>query len=83
MLEGKELEGTFAGGSYSLDVDMLGIVAINLSYAKDLGDAQIQSSSSVSVSLFTILEKLAAKTGTTWDDKAVAVIESALGIKKP
>lgn len=83
MLEGKEAEGKIGNdGSYSLDVNEKGEVSIELAFEKDFGDAKVKTANSISVSIFTLLEKIAAKTSQTWDDNAVATVEKVLGIKK-
>lgn len=82
MLEGKEIQGKIGNdGSYSVDVDETGSISIEVSYEKDLGDVKVKTSNSASIHLFTILEKAAAKTGTPYDDKALAMIKTILGIK--
>lgn len=65
MLEGKELEGNIGSvGTYSVDVDADGIVTAGVGFKVDVLD---------------LLEKLAAKTGTTLDDSLVAGIKKLLG----
>jgi hypothetical protein len=81
MLEGKELEGKIGDvGSYSLDVDMTGNVTVAVSVAKDFGGAKVSSTNGVEVHIFTLLEKLAAKTAATWDDAAIAKIKALLNL---
>lgn len=90
MLEGKEVDVKFDGeaGSAFLDVDAQGLVKAGVSYNKDLdlnGFAKVATKNEVALetNVFIILEKLAAKTETKWDDSAVALIENLFGIKKP
>lgn len=82
MLEGKEVEGKLGDvGTYSLDVDAKGKIAINVEVLKDFGHTKVISSNSVETDIFKVAEEVAKKTGTTWDDKAIAALKSALGIK--
>lgn len=80
MLDGKELEGKFDGGGYSVDVDDKGGIKIELAYSKDFGFATANSSNSVETNIFKIAEKIAAQTSATWDDNAVAALKKMLGI---
>jgi len=65
MLEGKELEGSLGQyGSYSVDVTDKGVV-----------EAQVI----VKVDIIAELEKAAAKTNQTLDDKVVQYLKKFLG----
>lgn len=65
MLEGKELEGKIGSvGEYSVDVDDKGVVTVSVGAKIDLLDE---------------LQKLAAKSNTTLDDKIVAYLKLFLG----
>ncbi len=81
MLEGKELEGTFEGGGYSVDVDDKGSVKVEATFAKDFGVGKVSTVNALETNIFKIAEAIAAKTETTWDDKAVATLERLLGIQ--
>lgn len=84
MLEGKEVEKTFDGGAGKVSVDVTdkGAVLVELAYEKDLdGYAKVKSSNSVETDIFRIAAKIAAKTETTWDDKAVEGLKKLLGIE--
>lgn len=84
MLEGKELEKEFDGGAgkLTIDVDDKGLVKLTAVYDKDLdGYAKVKNSTEIESNIFTLAEKIAAKTGNPWDDKAVAGLKSILGIK--
>jgi hypothetical protein len=83
VLEGQEVSKEFDGGAGKLivDVDDKGAVKMSAMYDKDLdGFAKVKSSLELESNIFMIAEKIAAKTGTTWDDKAIAGIKSLLGI---
>lgn len=81
MLEGKEVEGKIGDvATYSVDVDKTGKVALVLSASKDLDGVKIKSENSIEVELFTLLEKVAAKTETKWDDTVVAQLKAILGM---
>lgn len=85
MLEGNELEKTYDGGAGKIviDVDDKGNVLISNTYKKDVdGYAEVESVTSVKTNILNILEKVAAKTKTTWDDKAIAGIKALLGLAK-
>lgn len=65
MLEGKELEGKIGSvGEYSVDVDNKGVVTVSVGAKIDLLEE---------------LQKFAAKTSTTLDDKIVAYLKLFLG----
>jgi len=84
MLEGNEVDQKFDGeaGNLIVDVDAAGGVSLAVKYEKDLdGFAKVESSLAIKSNIFNILEKVAAKTETKWDDSAVAGIKSILGIK--
>ena len=84
MLENKEIDQSFDEGAGNLvvDVDAQGGIELSVKYKKDLnGFAEVESSLSLKSNIFNILEKIAAKTETKWDDSAVAGIKSILGIK--
>lgn len=83
MLEGNEVQKEFDGGAGKavIDVDDKGGVKLSVSYVKDVdGLAKVKSISEIESNIFAIAEKIAAKTSTTWDDKAIAGIKSLLGI---
>jgi len=82
MLEGKEIEGKIADvGSYSLDVNAQGKIKIEVQVEKDFGHTKVGSANYVETDIFKVAEEIAKKTGTPWDDKAIAALKSALGIK--
>ena len=84
ILEGNEVEKTFDNGAGQLivDVDGKGAVKMSMTYSKDLdGFAKVKSSNELESNIFTIAEKIAAKTKMTWDDKAIAGLKALLGIK--
>lgn len=81
MLDGKEVEGKIGNvGEYSLDVDTKGIIKIEAGVKKEIEGAVVSNKLEIEVSLFTILEKVVAKTPATWDDKLVAEIKLLLGL---
>ena len=81
MLEGKELEGKIgAKGTYSVDVDATGQIEIKLG-GGDLSIDGFEGGAYVKLTLFSLLEKAAAKTGTPWDDNAIKTIKALLGLK--
>lgn len=83
-MEGNELEKDFDNGAGKLivDVDDKGSVKVSATYEKDLdGFAKVKSSNEVETNIFLIAEKIAAKTATPWDDKAIAGLKSLLGIQ--
>ena len=64
MLDGKELVGQIGNvGSYSADIDDAGILELSVG---------------IKIDLVAELEKLAAKTETPVDDKAIAWVKSML-----
>lgn len=76
-LEGKELEGQLGtNGSYSLDVDTSGKVVITVSYM--LAGA-LKASMLVEADVMDILQSLADKTSTTFDNRALDMIKLAIG----
>lgn len=84
MLEGNEVDQEFDGGAGKLivDVDATGAVKLMATYEKDLdGFAKVKNHTEIESNIFAIAEKIAAKTGNTWDDKAVAGLKSLLGIQ--
>jgi len=85
MLDGKEISKEFDGGAgkFEVDVDAAGGVVVEVAYKKDVenGLVEVESSNKVKTNIFLLAEKITAKTGTTWDDKAIAMLKSALGIK--
>jgi len=84
MMEGKEIEKEYDGGAGKLivDVDDKGGVILSNVYEKDLdGFAKIRSTTEIESNIFVLAEKIAAKTETTWDDKAIAGLKSLLGVK--
>jgi hypothetical protein len=90
MLEGKEVDVKFDGdaGQAFVDVDMSGKVTIGASYVKQVdmqGYAQASANLSLSAetNIFTIAEKLVAKTGVTWDDALVQSLKMLLGVQAP
>ena len=82
MLEGKELEGKISDfGDYFIDADKSGKVVISLSAKKQIDDHTLVSSENkVETDIFKILEKIAAKTETTLDDKAISGIKAILNM---
>lgn len=85
MLEGVEVQKEFdnGAGKITVDVDDKGSVKVSATYSKDLdGFAKVNSTTEVESNIFMIAEKIAAKTATPWDDKAVAGLKSLLGIKE-
>lgn len=82
MLEGLEVEKNYDGGKLIVDADDKGTIKISNVYSKDLdGFVKVSATLEVESNIFNIAEKIAAKTGTTWDDTAVAAIKNLLGIK--
>lgn len=85
MLEGKEVDQKFDGdaGEAIVDVDDKGGVEVSVSYSKKLDELlEAKAEIGLKTNIFKLAEKIAAKTATPWDDKAVAGLESLLGIKK-
>lgn len=85
MLEGNEVEKEYDGGAGKLIVDVTGQGAVKLSnvYEKNIdGYAKVKAVVELESDIFMIAEKIAAKTSTQWDDKAVAGLKSLLGIAK-
>ena len=84
ILEGNEVEVEYAGGAGKLVVDVnekFEAVISNV-LSKDVeGIATIESNTSVKTSVFKILKMVTKKTATEWDDKALAMLMTALGIK--
>lgn len=82
FLEGKEVEGNIGSiGGYYVDADATGKVVVSLSVKKDIdGHTTISSDNKIETHLFQILEKVAEKTSTTLDDKAIAGIKAILGM---
>lgn len=83
MLEGNEVDKKYdnGAGEVIIDVDAKGGVLLSNSYKKDLdGFAEVESVTKLKSNILTIAEKIAAKTKTQWDDKAVASLKSLLGI---
>ena len=83
MLEGKEVDQKFDNGAGELvvDVDDKGGVLLSASYDKDLdGYGKAEISIKFKTNVFTIAEKIAAKTSTTWDDAAIKGLEQLLGV---
>lgn len=86
VLEGQEVKKEYDGGAgvFIVDVDAQGEIVVSNSYKKDVeGFAEIESVTSLKTNIFTIAEKIAAKTATTWDDTAIKGLEALLGIKPP
>lgn len=86
ILEGNEVEKEYDGGAGKLIVDVTAQGAVKLSnvYQKDIdGYAKVKAMVELESDIFMIAEKIAAKTSTTWDDKAVAGLKSLLGIVQP
>lgn len=84
ILEGNEVDKSFDNGAGKLivDVDGQGSVKMIMTYEKDLdGFAKVKSSNELHSNIFTIAEKIALQTDTTWDEKAIAGLKSLLGIK--
>lgn len=80
----KEIKNEYDGGAGVLIVDVseTGGVVVSNTYSKDIdGLVKVSSETKVETSVFAILERIAAKTSTTWDDKAIAGVKSLLGIK--
>jgi hypothetical protein len=89
MLEGKEVDIKFDGeaGQAFVDVDAQGGVVLAIGYNKEIdlaGMAKITAKNEVKAetNIFTIAEKIAAKTGTPVDDMFVAGLKKLLGIQK-
>lgn len=81
MLEGKELEGKIGEvGSYSVDVDKNGLVKLEVLASKELEGIKLNSANSAEISIFVLLEKVAAKTEAKWDDSVVAQLKAILGL---
>lgn len=83
MLEGNEVEQVFDNGAGKLiiDVDAKGGVKLVATYDKDLdGFAKVKNQTEIESNIFTIAEKIALQTKTTWDEKAIAGLKSLLGI---
>ena len=81
MLEGKELEGKIGEvGSYSVDVDKNGLVKLEVLASKELEGIKLNSANSAEISIFVLLEKVAAKTEAKWDDAVVAQLKAILGL---
>ena len=84
MLEGNEYEtGYDAGaGKVVVDVDDKGNVLVSNTYKKDIdGFATVESTTVLKSNIFTIAEKIAAKTETTWDDSTIAGLKKLLGVE--
>lgn len=80
-LEGKELEGPIGDiGKYEVDVDKTGMVKISASVGKDFDGVKASNELSVEVSIFTLLEKLTAKTDTKIDDAIVAKLKALVAV---
>ena len=62
-LDEKEVEGKIGEvGAYSVDVDKTGKVEIEVKFEKEVDGVKGSNSTKIEVSIFTLLEKLAAKT---------------------
>lgn len=84
MLDGNEVEKVYddGAGKVIVDVDAKGGVLVSNTYQKDLdGYATVKSVTEIESNIFVIAEKIAAKTKTEWDDKAIAALKSILGIQ--
>lgn len=84
-LEGKEVDVKFDNGAGSIVVDVndKGDVVLGVEYAKDLdGFAKVKAGISAETNILNIAEKIAAKTATPFDDNAVKLLKSLLGIKE-
>lgn len=84
MLEGNEIEKVYDNGAGKLivDVDATGKVLISNVYTKDMGAATVHSVTEVKTDILDLLQNVAAKTKTTLDDKAIALIKSLLGLSQ-
>lgn len=83
MLEGNEVDKTFAQGNGHVIVDVTaeGSVMLTAKYDQAFAYGNVQSMVQVSTDIFKIAETLAARTSTTWDDKAIQGLKDILGIK--
>jgi hypothetical protein len=81
ILEGKEVEVKLGEvGSISVDVEKTGIVKVEIVAEKEIEGVKAKTSNTVEVSLFVLLEKVAAKTEAKWDDAVVAQLKAILGL---
>lgn len=71
-------------GKLIVNADAQGNVTVSNTFNQDVaGLAQVSSQVSVTSNIFSIAEKIAAQTQTTWDDTAIAALKSLLGIVDP
>lgn len=82
LLEGNELEGNIGKvGNYVVDVDAKGNIKAEAVISQDLGHTKLSSTNVIETNIFKLAEEITKKTGTPWDDKALALIKSVLGIE--
>ena len=67
-------------GSYDVQVDEKGNVVLSAKADKAFEGGSASLELKVNLSIFSVLEKIAAKTATPWDDGAVKAAEKLLGI---
>ena len=87
VLEGNEVEKSFGNGAGKaiVDVDAKGAVLVSVTFKRDEdldGYAKVSADMSIKAetNIIAIAEKLAAKTGTKFDDSVIAGIKMLLGI---
>lgn len=69
-------------GSYDVTVDAQGNVVAKVSVLKSVDGVNASVSVEVDLNILKLAEAIAEKTATTWDDTAVKVLESLLGLVK-
>lgn len=81
ILEGKEVEVKIGEvGEVTVDVEKTGMVKIAITAHKEIEGVKLASANSAEISLFVLLEKVAAKTEAKWDDAVVAQVKAILGL---
>lgn len=70
-------------GTYSLDIDIKGTITAEIDINKDFGYAKVTETTKIEMSLLDVAAAIAAKTSTTWDDKAISTLRTLLGIADP
>lgn len=86
MFQGNEVEKTYDGGAGKVvvDIDAHGSVKVANSYEKKFGESlKVKVAADIEVSIFDLAAQAAKKTGTEWDDKAIAGLKSLLGLVDP
>ena len=82
MLEGKEVEGDFAGGAgkYNVDVKSDGTVDLEISFERPLSKGfSAKSATTVKADIIELLEAAALKTDNKIDDKIISLVKQAFG----